>query len=285
MSSHRATGARPGDDLTRWALGVPLPSTRQVGADRVGRVLVALVQYADAAGNAWPSADTLAADVSGVTRRDVRNALDALAAAGLIAATEPRSRGRVTRWQVVGLPPVENMAGIPATPIVEQLAGNMAGELAGDVAGTPAMKGSEGNYPPTPQDEPSPVHDHEERARASLERISRERRLPFTAEELLPAAYALGDGDPWTGYKAIDHATVLAFDDARSPRAVLASRLLDAGLDPGLAARLRRPATTGTARRPPAGRRGPERGLAAERGASAARRPLTVEATREAATR
>jgi hypothetical protein len=133
-------------DLTRWALAVTLPKSPQIGADRVGRVLVALVQYADAERVAWPSADTLASDVSGVTRRDVRNALDVLVNAGLIEHTQAAKRGRTMRWliapNVAGMPansqPVENVAGMPATASAE-----LAGELAGNKAGMPAMKRTE----------------------------------------------------------------------------------------------------------------------------------------------
>lgn len=243
MTNSRASGPRPGDDLTRWALRVPLPSSRQVGSDRVGRVLVALVQYADGQGMAWPSADTLAADVSGLSRRDVRNALEALADAGLIVATEPRGRGRVTPWRIVR--PVDNEAGTPATirdaNLAGNVAGNVAGELAGNMAGLPAMKGSEWKNPPTPH-AAAPMHRLEPNARAGLERIIRERRPPFSIEELLSCAYALGGTDPYDGFRIIDHATTAAFDDARSPRSVIVSRLRERGLDDArLLARLRGP--------------------------------------------
>lgn len=134
------------NDLTRWALAVALPKSPQIGADRVGRVLVALVQYADAERVAWPSADTLAADVSGITRRDVRNALDVLVEAHLIRPTQEAKRGRTMRWLIApdkaGMPanshPVENVAGMPATASAE-----LAGKLAGNKAGMPAMNRTE----------------------------------------------------------------------------------------------------------------------------------------------
>ena len=98
-------------EITRWALGVPLPAapSRAIGAGHVGRVLVALAQYANADGVAFPAAQTLADDVSGMTRRDVRNALDVLADAGIIEHAEQPRPGRVVRWRL-------NLAGYPATP-------------------------------------------------------------------------------------------------------------------------------------------------------------------------
>ena len=98
-------------EITRWALRVPLPAapSRAIGAGHVGRILVALVQYANADGIAFPAAQTLADDVSGMTRRGVRNALDALVDAGIIEYAEPPRQGRVARWRL-------NLAGYPATP-------------------------------------------------------------------------------------------------------------------------------------------------------------------------
>lgn len=130
-----------------WALAAPLPDgSRAIGRHAIGRVLVALALHADGAGVCWPSAETIAREVSGLSRRDVRNALDALQAAGLIECDGGHGRGRVRRWRLLaGYPATvmpdqrrlsgEQLAGNPATSEGPNLAGNMAGELAGDMAG------------------------------------------------------------------------------------------------------------------------------------------------------
>lgn len=116
------------EDLREWAFAIPIESTRQVGADRARLVLLKLVEYAAGDGLAYPSAQTLADGVSGLTRRDVRNAFDALEAQGLIdRITAPR---RSVTWVVR-----------PAGDV----AGNVAGDMAGDLAGVPATNRREPN--------------------------------------------------------------------------------------------------------------------------------------------
>ncbi|MCB2175601.1 MAG: hypothetical protein KQH57_07310 [Actinomycetales bacterium] len=69
-------------------------------------------------------------------------------------------------------------------------------------------------------------HQHEPNARAALERLAAERALPVSVDELLEAAYRLGSGDPWEGYR--DHvkpATEGSLDGTRDPGAVLRARL------------------------------------------------------------
>ncbi|MFT4282592.1 hypothetical protein [Microbacterium sp.] len=139
--------------LTAWALQVaPLPSSRQVGADRVGRVLIALVTYANADGIAWPSHATLSRTLGGMSVHDVRNALGVLADARLIVPAEEVRAGRTTRWVFPAARAylAENLAGIPArsgewarSNLVGNLAGNLAGDLAGDLAGIPATSREE----------------------------------------------------------------------------------------------------------------------------------------------
>jgi len=130
------------DELTRWALSAPVAGSRQVGAWASKCVLIALCQYANQSLEAWPSAESIAADV-GMTRRDARNAFDALEGSHLIARS-PRQSGRSTRWMILA-----DLAGYPATDLAGEVAGNLAGEvagnLAGEVAGYPATKGREEN--------------------------------------------------------------------------------------------------------------------------------------------
>lgn len=212
------------DALTRWALRAPLPSSRQTGADRAGRVLVALVQYANSvSGLAWPSPQTLAADLGGMSRRDVRNALDLLADAGLIVATESPRAGRPMRWAFAA---DIDLAGIPATSAPSRpvdnspnLAGNLAGDLAGDLAGIPATKGREVTNPPTPQGAGGEV------ARQRLARLAADRRLPIDVDELVEHAHRLGHGDIDAGCREVDHRTVPSLDGTRNPTAALRARL------------------------------------------------------------
>ncbi|WP_341359070.1 helix-turn-helix domain-containing protein [Georgenia sp. M64] len=216
---------RQSDTLLAWALAADLPSTRQIGPHAVGRVLAALTLYADAQGIAWPSAQTLAGDVSGLSRRDVRNALDALAAAGLIAVAEA-APGRVTRWRLcaphlAGYPATPtDVAGYPATPTSEDLAGSpathLAGDLAGDLAGYPAthlagdLAGDLAGYPATKEKENNNMHawDAEPETTTALAAAP---APPSRADELAavilaqPAAATL-DG---AGRVAAEHAATL----------------------------------------------------------------------------
>lgn len=134
-------------DLVRWALSESVPNSRQIGTHAVGRVLVALTVYADARLELFPSTQTLADDVSGLNRRDVRNALALLSAEGLIEDTG-RKRGRSTVWRLSGF---LAWAGNPADPSLSTRegypadvpAGASAGKLAGALVGYPAAKGTE----------------------------------------------------------------------------------------------------------------------------------------------
>jgi hypothetical protein len=119
-------------DLIRWALGAQLPSTRAIGQHATGRVLVALATYANPEGIAWPSTYTLESDLSGLNRRDIRNALEALEQAGLIANVG--RVGRSIRWRLsAGYP-----ADVPQLEWAGESAGEWAGEWAGESAGYPA---------------------------------------------------------------------------------------------------------------------------------------------------
>ena len=229
-------------DLTRWALRVDLPRTPQVGPDRVGRVLVGLVQYADTDAEAWPSAERLSGDLSGLSRRDVRNALEALAASGLIAAVTTPQRGRSVRWRLnhdlAGSPakssrlPDLNLAGSPATPATA----NLAGELAGELAGSPATNRREEKNPPRVGEPPAertvatavddsqaaaPRHPHEANAASALASL----KVPLDSDELLREAYRIGAGDPWAGYLRIKHVAQQDLSGVRDPASVLRSRV------------------------------------------------------------
>jgi hypothetical protein len=69
-------------------------------------------------------------------------------------------------------------------------------------------------------------HKHEPNARRAIAALIRDRTLPFTVEQLLELAYALGNGDPWNGYLLrIKAATEQSFAGARDPTRVLHKRL------------------------------------------------------------
>lgn len=99
-----------------------------------------------------------------------------------------------------------------------------------DVMGTAQTGTPPPISPPTPAPGAVPIHKHEPNARSALGRIVDGRRLPFTVDELLRAAYALGNGDPWDGYLVVKEATETAIGDARDPRAVILHRLHQHGL-------------------------------------------------------
>lgn len=233
-------------DLTRWALRVDLPRSPQVGPDRVGRVLVGLVQYADTDAQAWPSAERLSGDLSGLSRRDVRNALEALAASGLITPVSAPQRGRSVRWRLnhdlAGSPaksprlPDLNLAGSPANPATANVAGELAGQLAGELAGSPAANRREEKNPPsagaqsaaqmvatTADDSPAaaPRHPHEANAASALASL----KVPLDSDELLREAYRVGAGDPWAGYLRIKHVAQQDLSAVRDPASVLRSRV------------------------------------------------------------
>lgn len=145
------------DDLVWWAVGasVPIPSGFRIGPDRCARVLAVLALHANVDGYAWPSAETIAATIPGLHRRDVRDALAVLENGGFISRVpDPPVKRRSVTWllhavprarQVAGIPAtsdIDNLAGIPATneraDLAGELAGNLAGEVAGNLAGIPA---------------------------------------------------------------------------------------------------------------------------------------------------
>lgn len=99
------------DEWTAWALQARVP--RGLGSRRIGTMgakllLVALCQYANDRGEAWPSATRLADDL-GISRSEVRDGFTILANAGLIKrADESVQPGRITRWIILA-----DLAGIP----------------------------------------------------------------------------------------------------------------------------------------------------------------------------
>jgi hypothetical protein len=158
MSAPRANEL---DDLIRWALAADLPSSKAIGRHAVGRVLVALVAYANRDGIAWPSTYTLEGDISGISRRDIRNALDLLEESGLIANVG--KAGRSIRWKLSAGYPAQSddaepqeQAGEQAGEWAGQWAGTWAGEQAGTSAGYPApiSTGEELEHQPNSSDEP-----------------------------------------------------------------------------------------------------------------------------------
>lgn len=70
-----------------------------------------------------------------------------------------------------------------------------------------------------------PQHVHHANAAAWCARVARERNLPLTAPELLAWCYRLGQGDPWTGHRAVDEVTTAQLDTADRPLAALLARL------------------------------------------------------------
>lgn len=146
------------DDWLAWALAVPLPEPpRSIGRHAVRLALVALVSHAGHDCLSWPATQTLADEIHGLTRRDVRNALEVLEAGAVIARAG--RKGRAICWRLGPFAPVDNspdMAGYPASFTTQQSAGIAAGELAGQVAGYPAPNGREQKKtPPPPNAEPS----------------------------------------------------------------------------------------------------------------------------------
>ena len=110
-------------EVVEWALSRSIPSSKHVGSDRSRCVLVALATHVSGDGLSWPSAQTLANEIDGLSRRDVRNAEDVLVAAGLISAID-RRRGRSIRWRL-------NIAGLPASPHAGEPGGTPGGKPGG----------------------------------------------------------------------------------------------------------------------------------------------------------
>ena len=145
------------DDWLWWALAVPLPEPpRTIGRHALRLVLVALAAHAGPDCLSWPAAQTLADAVAGLSRRDVRNALEVLEEGAIIARAG--RKGRATCWRLGSFPAGDNpseVAGYPASTSARQLAGEVAGEVAGQVAGYPAANRTEQKNTPLP---PSPDH-------------------------------------------------------------------------------------------------------------------------------
>jgi Bacterial regulatory protein, arsR family len=93
----------------------------------------------------------------------------------------------------------------------------------------PARVAATNGNPSTPQhreDGGREPHKNEPNARRAVAALIRDRTLPFTVEQLLELAYALGDGDPWDGYLLrVKAATEQSFAGARDPTRVLHKRL------------------------------------------------------------
>lgn len=158
----------PDDGWLLWAFAAPVVGTKQVGQHAVARVLAALAWHADPEGYAYPSAQGVADMLSGLARRDVRNALDALSRTGLIehAGKVPSTSGKgaAQRWRlapgrageaaeltVEGSDRGANVAGMPADSGAPQPGGQLGGQLGGLVGGDARheVKGTEA--PPAPR--------------------------------------------------------------------------------------------------------------------------------------
>ncbi|WP_369045155.1 helix-turn-helix domain-containing protein [Sinomonas sp. P10A9] len=191
------------DQWIRWALAADLPSSRAIGQHAVGRVLVALAVYANRDGIAWPSTYTLADDVSGLSRRDVRNALEALEASGVIS--KAGKAGRATRWH---LNSTDEQAGNPADRQAGEWAGEQAGNQAGEQAGEWA--GGSAGYPAPNRTEEkrsrrrSAIADEDNPARANRNAV------PFSSEASAPrcqsdaSASTGGWGGRWEGHAGFE---------------------------------------------------------------------------------
>jgi hypothetical protein len=75
-------------------------------------------------------------------------------------------------------------------------------------------------------------HRHHDNAARWCQRVTRERRLPMSAGQLLGWCYRAGNGDPWTGHRAVDQATDRELDTAVNPAAALLARLRTLGGEP-----------------------------------------------------
>ena len=136
-------------DLVRWANAADIQGTRQIGAHAIVRVLVGLACHADRDGGTFVSAQRLADEITNLSRRDVRNALDVLEAGGHIERTG--HRGRTTTYRLAFVesaghpanaqpPRTDDPAGYPANAS----AGPSAGESAGHPATKPQSTGPRG---------------------------------------------------------------------------------------------------------------------------------------------
>lgn len=127
------------NDLTAWALSQQLESTKRAGSYAQKVTLVALCQYANAEGMAWPSHSRLSDDLGGMAVSYIRDSLEALSDQGKIARARITA-GRAVRWRILADPagiPATHPADIPAT----HPADNPAGDPAGDLAGIPVPEG------------------------------------------------------------------------------------------------------------------------------------------------
>ncbi|WP_260981287.1 helix-turn-helix domain-containing protein [Curtobacterium pusillum] len=203
-----------------------------MGSDRARCVLIALAQYADPEGYAFPSAETIAHDVAGVQRRNVRDALELLASAGVIerVAAPRRSVTWRLRTDLAGVPAPAESSRV-AGDLAGDVAGDLAGDVAGDLAGMPATNRTEpkrtkpGEVPPRIAEGVGQPHEHEPNARAALASLVSDRSLPLTVDELLAHAYRLGNGNPWDGYRVVRQVTEQPLTGARDARRVLEARL------------------------------------------------------------
>lgn len=97
------------DEVLRWAMSTPLPSSKQVGEHAARVVLLAWAMHANNEGVAWPSYERLS-EMSGVHRWSVQNAVKALEEEGVL--------GRVTR-SGIGSRAVARQALTQGMPVVE----------------------------------------------------------------------------------------------------------------------------------------------------------------------
>lgn len=201
----------------------------------------------------WVTYPTLM-EHTGLSRDSVARHIAGLRAAGWIEQTEPPRQHRAARYRLVSSPGTR-----PLDADTGSIRGTGAGRL-DQVSSPGAGRLSESSSPAPESSSPAPriqqsgsrtrtstkplpnhhggvIHRYDPNARSGLTTIIATRRLPFTLDELLEAAYTLGDGDPWDGYLAINDATSTTFADARDPRAVIIHRLRERGLPDGVLAK------------------------------------------------
>lgn len=102
--------------------------------------------------------------------------------------------------------------------------GNRPGDVTGDRPRRHQFSAADDDEEPPPYSAPTP-HEHEPNAISALTTLCKDWHLSLSADDLLPEAYRIGNGNPWDGYLEIKAATQQGFSGARNPDAVLRTRL------------------------------------------------------------
>lgn len=212
----------------------------------------------------WASVATLAAD-TGYSERHVKRSMAALETGGWLTLVRPARQHHAPRYAPAvprekadpgpsvpaGNPDEPGSQGghdVPSGPVDNDAQGGQevtSAESPG-VTSTPPRgdrvspdpEDPEGKNPPTPRPSTGrrsaprveerggwPSHIHEPNTVQALAARIRNGRLPLDVDELLAAAYAHGNGDPWAGYLAIKEHLDRTLDGAVNASAVLRARL------------------------------------------------------------